>query len=220
MTHIKINENNIVSLLQKIITTIPNLKETINGIVGVQLRHLPNNDSFQVLNDVGNSMTETIVSVTPDNTVGIRKTNHVLHTIYAPRIYPVKEKIDTVVPPELLLTYSNMFHVDVLIVRYVFSLLHELGHIVFTIDRPGHPARILQSITDLMDAFDDYESEKYETKESEMHTRYRENYGELYADNFAYKWLPFVFTRNFPENYFENATSRDIQAANKKYYDA
>lgn len=187
LKRIKIDEQNISELLRQIILTIPNLKDEIGSIIGVQLRYLPKNDSFQTMNDIGQAMTETIISVTPDNTVGIRKANHVLHTIYAPKIYPILEKVDLIVPVEILQTYGTLFQTDIIVIRYIFSLLHELGHIQLGITRPGHPAELLLAISDLMDAFDEYEHENYEVSEDNMRRRYRENYAELYADSFAYK---------------------------------
>lgn len=213
---IRIDDEDLADLAEEIVEFIPELRE-FGETISVMTRYIPGNDGFISLNDV-DTTSDIIVVRSEEDRVGIRKIKSKLHVIYCPEIYPLRTGDDTVIPEEILIAACGMSGAKKEVVRYVFRILHELGHIYGSVNHIGYNAELMLSIDDMMHKMQDYEYEKYKGRVSkeEMQAAYRYRYGELFADQFAYKWLPPVLTDTNVISYFNTATEEYVRKRNKE----
>ena len=207
---IKIDNENLVDLLDEIVNFIPELRDMENPI-SATTRYIPGNDVFNALNDI-DTTTDVIVQ-DPDKKVGVRKFATKLHVLYCPEIYPLRSGKDTIIPDSVLDSICELTEIQKEIVSYVFRMLHELGHVCASIDHLGYNAELYISIDDMMRKMQDYEYDKYEDRVTvdERQASYRYLYMELFADHFAYKWLIPVLVNCDVDQYFETATEEDVK---------
>lgn len=207
---IKIDNENLVDLLDEIVNFIPELRDMENPI-SATTRYIPGNDVFNVLSAI-DTTTDVIVQ-DPDKKVGERKFATKLHVLYCPEIYPLRSGKDTIIPDSVLDSICELTEIQKEIVSYVFRTLHELGHVCASIDHLGYNAELYISIDDMMRKMQDYEYDKYEDRVTvdERQASYRYLYMELFADHFAYKWLIPVLANCDVDQYFETATEEDVK---------
>ena len=212
---VKIDNKNLAELVDKIVNYISDLSD-VKDPISVVARHIPNSEMFNALNDV--DTTSDVISIEPGKKVGVRKFGAILHVIYCPDVYPIYSEDDDIIPKSILDTTAKTTGAPREIVRYIFRVLHELGHIYGSVDHLGYCASVYLAVDAIMDAYRDYEYERYKehSTREEKDASYRNMYSELFADHFAYKWLAPVLTNIDVQEYFAPITQDEVKKLDKE----
>ena len=197
MDKIKIDSKNLVELLNEIHAMIPEMDDI--GIISVSVY---NNKAQNFWSITSTDDRETNTYVQYGNMVGEFVRNDNTRRIVAPEKFSYKNF--DIIPTQILETYEKATNTPKVIVRYIFSLLHEIGHLYASVDHLGYNARTMSKIMELSEAFNDELEDRLGKRmtKKEADARYRNSYAELFADHFAYKHLLTILINVDVSKYF------------------